>query len=514
MWKLPLLLAVFAATSVILSIGPWPVGVFQDDGIYVILAKALANGDGYRYTNIPGAPNATHYPPLYPAFLAVLWKVYPSFPENVTLFKFANAVFVGGAAALFYVLAHRIVGLTKSVAAITAIAFTACRPVLYLSVMVLSEPLFMLVLALSLILAERASTSGRVKDALLLAFVAVALTMTRTLGAVLLPATLLVMAYRRHWRSALVVLLVGVVGLVPWQLWVAAHQSEVPSLFVGKYGSYTQWLVDAFKLEGLSFVQAVVAKNLRALFVMTSTAAGTAFTWPLWTKLLMGISATVVIATGCLQMVKRAPVIVLFFCAYMAVVIIWPFPPDRFVWAIWPVVGTTAALGFTTIWKATSVARAAAGVWSLGRHAVRLVLLLLVAGHLLYNSRMFLQAERDLNVQKVVGERLRPIAEWVDANTAPDVVLATDSDALLYLYTGRRSIPNGVFTAKEYIHGQTVPFAIEQLKEILALYRPDYVLASTDYAVYAVRGSLADSTTGKLQMVQTFPVGAAFAVPR
>ena len=72
---IPLALGVFAASCVMLAIGPWPVGVFQDDGIYAVLAKSLATGEGYRFIQMPGAPNATHYPPGYPLLLALLWKL-------------------------------------------------------------------------------------------------------------------------------------------------------------------------------------------------------------------------------------------------------------------------------------------------------------------------------------------------------------------------------------------------------------------------------------------------------
>src|SRR3954463_7552255 len=51
----------------------FPVGIAQDDGLYVILAKALATGQGLRFINLPGAPAGVHYPPGYPSFLAVLW---------------------------------------------------------------------------------------------------------------------------------------------------------------------------------------------------------------------------------------------------------------------------------------------------------------------------------------------------------------------------------------------------------------------------------------------------------
>ncbi|MEW5916587.1 MAG: hypothetical protein AB1762_09285, partial [Gemmatimonadota bacterium] len=86
-----LILGAIATIAVTLAITPHPVGVFQDDGAYVVLAKALAQGDGYRYISLPNAPGATHFPPLYPLFLAGLWKIGPDFPANVQFFKLANA---------------------------------------------------------------------------------------------------------------------------------------------------------------------------------------------------------------------------------------------------------------------------------------------------------------------------------------------------------------------------------------------------------------------------------------
>ncbi|MBC7671395.1 MAG: hypothetical protein H7247_03150, partial [Polaromonas sp.] len=32
------------------------VGVFHDDGVYALLARAIASGDGFHYTQLPGAP--------------------------------------------------------------------------------------------------------------------------------------------------------------------------------------------------------------------------------------------------------------------------------------------------------------------------------------------------------------------------------------------------------------------------------------------------------------------------
>jgi len=61
----------------------WHWGQGMDDGIYWVTAKALATGDGYRVVSLPGAPRAVKFPPLYPLFLSLAWRVNPEFPGNL-----------------------------------------------------------------------------------------------------------------------------------------------------------------------------------------------------------------------------------------------------------------------------------------------------------------------------------------------------------------------------------------------------------------------------------------------
>ena len=194
----PFVLAVLAMAAIVMSIEPFPVGVFQDDGVYTVLAKSLATGQGYRYLHLPEAPNATHFPPVYPLFLAGLWKLVPSFPANVTLFKFANAGFIGLTAVLAWVFARRWLRMGQWAAAISVAGFTACAPVVLLSVMVMSEPLFLAALFPVLMAGERAARSGSRRDALIAGAAGGALALVRTLGIVVIPATALVLAWRRR----------------------------------------------------------------------------------------------------------------------------------------------------------------------------------------------------------------------------------------------------------------------------------------------------------------------------
>ncbi len=505
--SLPLLLAVLAAVCVVLAIGPFPAGVFQDDGIYLVLGKSLATGQGYRFLNFPGSPNATHYPPLYPLLLAGLWKLAPSFPANVTLFKFINAVLTGLAAAGAYGFARACVRLDRVPAAAASAAFTACAPVVLLSVMLLSEPMFLAALFPVLWLSERAAASGRPRDAVLAGLAAGVLALIRTLGVVILPATVLVLAWRRRWLAALLVVLAGSALLMPWQFWVAAHAAEVPEVFQGKYGSYGGWLADAVRSEGPAWVMKLAVFNL-AQIVAQGWASLAVDTLPEAWRWIATVMVSAFFLGGWFRLLLRAPVTAWMVAGYFGILLVWPFMPARFTWAIWPVVGIIFALAVEAVvrWRPSRIH------WRIIRWAALAAGILMAAGYARYN---YLGAARGwwTQVQAMVADRARPLAEWVIANTPPDAVLATDDDALLYLYTGRHAVPNGTFTPQEHMKSQTPEFATGTLRTILAAYPVDYVLASSDYGTYAASG-LVDASPPELRIVGALKVGAVFVPVR
>lgn len=503
----PWLVALAAFGAAVSAIGAWPVGVFQDDGIYVVLAKSLATGEGYRYLNLPGAPAATHYPPLYPAFLALLWKLDPAFPQNVTLFKFANAMFLGGAAALFHAFARQRLQLGPLAAALSVGAFTACAPVVLLTVMVLSEPMFLCGLGATLIACDRAAASGRPRDAALAGGAAALLSMVRTLGILVVPATVLVMAWRRQWRAAFALGGVAVALSIPWQLWVGAHALEVPHVFLGKYGSYAGWLADAVRTDGIVFLRDVAWANLKSL-VAQGWASTATDTLNVYVRNATSIALAFFFGLGLGAMWRRAPAVALFLLLYLAVVVIWPFAPARFTWGVWPLIGLVFALAAVTVWRFTP--RLADGpAQRLARRAALAALGALAVGYGGYN---YLGVARDWwgVVEGSVANRARPLAEWVVANTDSSAVIATDDDVLIHLYTGRRAIPNGAFTPQEHIVPQAPAFAVQSLRTILSTYRVDYVLASTQYGTYAVKG-LVEADPPELRIVRALATGGVFA---
>jgi len=74
------------------AINPHILGLFHDDGIYTVVAKALADGDGYRIISLPGDPVQTKYPFLYPTLLSLILRISPTFPANIVFLKSLNVI--------------------------------------------------------------------------------------------------------------------------------------------------------------------------------------------------------------------------------------------------------------------------------------------------------------------------------------------------------------------------------------------------------------------------------------
>src|SRR5262249_2042512 len=72
----------------------------SDDGIYLVCAKSLAEGTGYRILSLPNEPFQTKYPPLYSWLLSLIWRIDPRFPSNLPLFGLFTWVLLPAYAAL------------------------------------------------------------------------------------------------------------------------------------------------------------------------------------------------------------------------------------------------------------------------------------------------------------------------------------------------------------------------------------------------------------------------------
>ena len=480
-----------------------PVGVVADDSFYVILARALASGDGYRYLNVPGHPAGTHFPPGYPALLALMSFVVPAFPDSVVAFKAVNAVFLAVASVCVALLLRTRAGLGAAwsigVGALTAVSV----PLLILGNLVLSELCF-LALALALLLALE-----RLVDEPVPAWRVVALgaaigvcALVRTHGIVLVPAALIALGARRRWRDAALLSAAASITLLPWQLWVARHGGALPSPLLGMYDSYASWWMRGVRTLGVSMIPATVAKTtgetstmLAVLFSPMRGGAAHAAT--------LGALA-VLVAAGCAASWRRTPVTLLFLAGYLAIVIVWPFQTARFVWTVWPLLLALVAIGGWTVlgrptWRAPlRLVLAASFVW-------------VTVGYAAYELRG-IRGRWWSSIPRANTPRIASAVRWVAANTAPDELVASDYEGAVYLYTGRQALPIITLTPAQYLRDYSArENAVEGLLPVLDAYPVRTVVAGAGKSFEAAQFAAMQSPT-RLRLREHVDGGGIFTV--
>jgi hypothetical protein len=223
----------------LLSLTP-QIGPF-DSAWYLVLAKSIATGQGYRDLQQVGTPPHTHFPFGFPLLLSSVWLLFPGFPGNAYAFKLVPVLFAMAAWVVFciYLLRHSDLGVTLVLATVLLSALTPLM-VFFASQELMSETAYLFFSLLSILLFERVA-SQKLGMAFVLAVLALAMaTFVRTVGLSLLVAVVLYFALGREFKRAALVALSFGLFIAPWalrNLWVGA------SPLSGDYG-HDMWLKD------------------------------------------------------------------------------------------------------------------------------------------------------------------------------------------------------------------------------------------------------------------------------
>jgi len=312
-----------------------------------------------------------------------------------------------------------------------------------------------------------------------------ALALLRTLGVALLPAVVAPLLWRRQWRAAGLATGGALALLIPWQVWASMHANAVPAAIAGGYGGYGAWLITAWREGGLAFATAVVAENVRGLLIPL-----TLFGLSDAPSVLKGVSVVALLllaGAGAWSLRRRAPAAILFLVPYGALLLVWPFPPDRFLWPLWPVVLILLVRGVTHVNAAeppralrigASLAAAALGVAFLAWHART------------WPTRSWEQGERG-------NARMGLAAAGVAASLPRDGLVASDQDAMVHLYAKRPAVPLLALTAVQHVRTRTDAEVAAQLSGVLDAYRPRWVIVGERESL---RAAQALTRAGRLRL--------------
>lgn len=192
-----------------------------DNAGYYIYGKSIAKGEGYRAIHTKDKVKANHFPPGYPALIAVVMK---TFSGKIDTIKSANGFFLWAALfALFFLFR----ALTKNI----HLSFVACMltllnfHMLEYSTIMMSEISFVLFSVLSLLLFVLTDFSKKFyKNWKFLLFIAI-LTFAfyiRTLGISLVISFTLILLLQKRWTYAGALLVGFLLLAAPWQ--IRSHQ--------------------------------------------------------------------------------------------------------------------------------------------------------------------------------------------------------------------------------------------------------------------------------------------------
>src|SRR5918994_1331579 len=224
-WLLVVLLALALSSLAFLS-AQNIIGLFHDDGIYAVVAKALSEGDGYRIISLPGDPYQTKYPFLYSYLISWAWTVNPLISEIIPLLNFTNAFFYGVSLLLAYLLFVRNSSGGKSDALLYVFLVGANASIFSMTSYTLSDIPFMAACLCCLGLANLENRFlTRTKTLVLLsASVGIAF-MLRQAGIALIVAGLIhFLLSGKRKEFYLFVAFVGCL-ILPWVFWQALHAS-------------------------------------------------------------------------------------------------------------------------------------------------------------------------------------------------------------------------------------------------------------------------------------------------
>ncbi len=222
------------------AVNPDSFGFYHDDGIYLVTAKALAIGDGYRILSLPDEPRQTKYPPIFPLLLSFLWRLKPHFPSNLPIFfvfsTLCMLVFLALSAA--FMMKHRYASAIE-ILLVLFLALFNWRAVI-LATSILSEALYAALAVGVLMLVSTANPKAITGKNLALGILLALACLTRLAGISLLATILFRALVRRQFSRFLLPLVLASSMVAGWLLLCHLHPTAPDKSYVSYYTNYFQ----------------------------------------------------------------------------------------------------------------------------------------------------------------------------------------------------------------------------------------------------------------------------------
>ncbi len=443
------------------------VGMFQDDAWYVLLGKAIATGQGYTLINSPTPGISPLYPPAYPFLLSLVFRVSSQFPQNLWLLKSVSIVAMLLAAGACYYYFTRYRNLPNYLALfIAAIVGLSPGLVFMATSSLMSECVFALAQMAALVAVERCVSekdSGRFWLYALLAAGAVSWAfLTRSMAAGLILAALLYFLKERLFKSAAVFAVSVALLSGSWMLYSRAkaptpeQRSEINSYIVRPYTEQFWDRVAGHETAGrisLSELPGRVWNNLASIASSDLGGIVTPSFFPSLNQglaergeiiqLLLSLLILGLVIAGYVSVVRERMTFAEFALPFsLLIILIWPFPPYRFLLPSLPLLVFYALLGCKLALNFHSKSIQATNPrerW-VGTAVVAGVLLALsIYGNLAYLVRKNADVASQRPRWMRVFDSNEEVMKWTAENVSKADGIATHNPALVHLYTGNKT---------------------------------------------------------------------------
>ncbi len=413
----------------------WQFGAGRDDAVYMVTAKSLASGGGYRQENLPGRPYLTKYPPLFPLFISIAWRLEPNFPRTLVTASILQGCMLPVYLAMLLLVLRQLGFSWRRTFLVAALTFVSFGFVL-LAVTLYSELLFGCFLLSAIWATQRSADSDSYRWALLGGLLAGLAYLTRNAALPLFAAAPFFFLLRKRLRLSLFFLAPGLPMAAAWHLWGYLHPAakSVRTPYLAEFLSMAQG-------HGL-------ATHLLEQIATLSASTAESFC-PGIMEFLHGIPLhhliLIAAVSGLIRILRRDrwPLLAIFGFLYLAMVTLWTFEGlDRLVVPAWPIL--LAGIAEEANHFANLAAQSSKKHKSLPRWALIAVGLFLVFRNDGVTWRRLASVVADEKEQR---QRDIQTYAWIAEHAGKDTVALAWKDCLLYLHTGVPS-SHDLFVAK------------------------------------------------------------------
>ncbi len=475
-WLVAVALAALLALLGSFQMIPGVCGVYHDDAIYVSTAKALSEGQGYRLINLPSSPLQTKYPILYPGLLAIIWKFWPSFPDNTVAMKWLTLLLGAATVGLAYLYMVSCNYFPRKVAAAAGLLTVTSAPFLYFCTLTLSEIPFGFVVLQAAWALERhidEIKGGRLSEFSLGLLLAVPF-LTKSIGIVFAPigmGILYLYGLSIRWVS-----LGATVLMIPWLSWMLVGAGWNDHQVTSYYTNYLAWWASF----GIGTLSRVVAMNVIYILCGSISIGLGIFSVELFfpaSGWMLVLLTGGILYIGVFRHLRQYRVLAFFLVGYLFIILIWPWPSPRFLIPILPFL-----LAYLLDWVSNQLLKLTFLAPPMTSGIIVLSVLLAFNAALV---RQVVAASHSMHYpslkhmkQPLSWSSYEAVFEWITARTRPEDVITSGLDTMIYLYTNRRAFRPFVGRPLSLFYGDNGPplGSVDEIIGSINFYKARYLV--------------------------------------